>query len=489
MVKTPRTRHSKTKREPVTIELEPGSVSRVSGQGDSAATKPAAQTSEAKAGSTDKPASETRSSPSATVASAASSSASAGSTPKEPASVKDDKATASAAGKPDTDGSAKRPASESASAYGRGPTGPGPTSARPAPADRPKPSRTPVFAAGIVGGVVALAAAGLLQYAGVLGTPAQMASPAPESGQVEADIAALKSELAALKDNPGAAPGADPAKVDALSAALDQVRSDVGALQKAVESGEAGDSAGLDALGTRIGEIETKVSALAENAGGAASADIDAIRQQIAGVEALAKSAGEANSGFDGRLGAIEQSLQNLADKVEAQSGQPKVALAIASAALKSAVERGTPFQSEIETFAAIAPDAPGIAELRTYAENGVATRADILAGTDAAANAMIAAAAPPKQDAGFFERLLTSAESLVTVRPIGAVEGAGVPETVARMEVAIQAGDLEQALAEYAALPEASQAAGASFADTIRARMEVEKLVDQAVAAAMKAE
>jgi hypothetical protein len=191
MVKTPRTRHSKTKREPVTIELEPGSVSRVSGQDDSATARPAAQTSEAMAGSTDKPASEARSSPSATVASAASSSASAGSTPKEPASVKDDKATASAAGKPDTDGSTKRPASESASAYGRGPTGPGPTSARPAPADRPKPSRTPVFVAGIVGGVVALAAAGLLQYAGVLGTPAQMASPAPESGQVEADIAAL----------------------------------------------------------------------------------------------------------------------------------------------------------------------------------------------------------------------------------------------------------------------------------------------------------
>ena len=488
MVKTPRTRHSKTKREPVTIELEPGSVSRVPGQDDPAAAKPAAQGADARAASPDKPAAEARPSSSASAASTAS--ASAGSSPKEPAPVKDDKSTAPpAAGKPDADSSAKRAGTESAAAYGRGPTGPGATSTRTAPSERPKPSRAPVFAAGIVGGVVALAAAGLLQYAGVLGTPAQMASPAPESGQVEADIAALKSELAALKDSAGAAPGADPAQVDALSAALEQVRSDVGALQKAIESGAAGDSAGLDALGNRIGDIESRVSALVENAGGAASADIDAIRQQIAGVEALVKSAGEANSGFDSRLGAIEQSLQNLSDKVEAQSGQPKVALAIASAALKSAVERGAPFQSEIETFAAIAPDAPGIAELRTYAENGVATRADILAGTDAAANAMIAAAAPPKQDAGFFERLLASAESLVTVRPIGSVEGAGVPETVARMEVAIQAGDLQQALAEYDALPEASQAAGAPFANTIRARMEVEKLVDQAVAAAMKAE
>ena len=47
------------------------------------------------------------------------------------------------------------------------------------------------------------------------------------------------------------------------------------------------------------------------------------------------------------------------------------------------------------------------------------------------------------------------SAESLVKVRPIGAVEGAGVPETVARMEVAVKPGDYAKALAEYDTLPE----------------------------------
>ena len=122
------------------------------------------------------------------------------------------------------------------------------------------------------------------------------------------------------------------------------------------------------------------------------------------------------------------------------------------------------PFEAEIETFAAVAPDAPEIAGLRNYAEAGVPTRADILAETEAAADAMIAAASPPPHDAGFFERLLASAESLVTVRPIGAVEGAGVPETVARMEVAIKAGDLEKAIAEFETLPEAARTAGAAL-------------------------
>ena len=74
-------------------------------------------------------------------------------------------------------------------------------------------------------------------------------------------------------------------------------------------------------------------------------------------------------------------------------------------------------------------------------------------------------------------------------MRPIGAVEGTGVPEIVARMEVALKAGDLAKALAEYDTLPDPAKAAGAAFADKLKARQDVEKLVDQAIAGAMKAE
>ena len=51
--------------------------------------------------------------------------------------------------------------------------------------------------------------------------------------------------------------------------------------------------------------------------------------------------------------------------------------------------------------------------------------------------------------------RLLASAESLIKVRPIGAVEGETVPAKVARMEVAVKAGDFAKAIAEYETLPE----------------------------------
>ena len=255
-----------------------------------------------------------------------------------------------------------------------------------------------------------LAGAGLLQFAGVLGTPAGPGASAPSSSQVESDISGLKAEVAALKESSGSAGAGESSRVEDLSKALDQMKTEVGSLQKAIESGKGGDTAGLQALGGKIQELETRVSALAQDQGGVAPADLAAVNERIAGVEAVAKSASESDSAIDGRLGVLEQNLSGLSAKVEAQAEQPKIALAIASSALKSAVERGVPFQSEIETFAAISPDSPEVADLRKYAESGVPTRSEILAETDAAANAMIAAAAPPKKDAGFFERLLSSA-------------------------------------------------------------------------------
>ncbi|TIT01934.1 MAG: phage tail protein, partial [Mesorhizobium sp.] len=92
----------------------------------------------------------------------------------------------------------------------------------------------------------------------------------------------------------------------------------------------------------------------------------------------------------DGRLAALEQSVSQLSGKVEAQAAQPKIALAIAASALKAALDRGAPFAAELETFAAISPDAPELATLRSYAEKGVPTRAEIAAEMPAAANAMV---------------------------------------------------------------------------------------------------
>jgi hypothetical protein len=342
-------------------------------------------------------------------------------------------------------------------------------------------------AAGLIGAVLALIGAGGLQYAGVLGSPGAT-GPAPALDGVQSEIASLQQEIAALKQS-AAVPDTDIAgQVDGLSTSLDHVKAEVAALQQAVSSGGGGDDAGLQALDGRVKEIETAIAGLGQTGAQAPAAEIAAIGDRIAGLEALVKSAGEKATADEGRLAALEENATALSGKIAAQAAQPKIAMAIATSALKAAVDRGAPFLAELETFAAIAPDAPEIPELRVHAEKGVASREDILAETDEAAQAMIAADRTVDTNAGFFERLLNSAESLVTVRPIGAVEGEGVPETVARMEVALTAGDYAAAIAEYEKLPENVQAAAGAFIEKVRNRLAVERLLDQAVAGAMKA-
>jgi hypothetical protein len=73
-------------------------------------------------------------------------------------------------------------------------------------------------------------------------------------------------------------------------------------------------------------------------------------------------------------------------------------------------------------------------------------------------------------------------------VRPVGPVEGSGVPETAARLEAAVKDGDLARAIAEYETLPEGPKTAGAAFMDQVKERLQAEQLVDKATAGALKA-
>jgi len=301
----------------------------------------------------------------------------------------------------------------------------------------------------LIGAAAAIAATFGLQWAGVL-PAANSSDPAPLIAPVQAELAALKDEVAALKN----APVAD---LGPMAATLEKVQSDLAALQsRPVAEADPAASAALDA---RIKELEGRVSTAVNTAGGE-----------------------------DSRVAALEQSLSGLSAKLDQQASQPKVALAIAAAALKPALERGGAFTAELETLAALSPDAPELTTLRGYAQTGVATAADLSAEAGPAADAMISAATPVDPNAGILDRLMTSARSMVRVRPVGEVAGESVEARVARLEAAVGAGQYDRALAEYDALPEAAKAAGAAYAERIKARVEAAKLADQLVANAMKA-
>jgi hypothetical protein len=516
MVKSPNIRHSKSRREPMTIELAPGEVSRIdaasSADVDAVAEAPAAAAAEAAADSVAGLHSADAEPPLADATDA---------TPAaEPAGAEEDNFFMGSEAPPQPTTSEQQPATEGQPAveeervrhaFGRDTDTAPPSDGRRAGSDTV--SETPVtapaasprrsggvsaIAAGIIGGVIVLLGAGGLQYAGLLPSPATTEAVPPVDTQalaaLKAEIAALKQDFAAAKAGSGGDTTALTQSVTELSTglqglggALDQVKADVAALKSAVESGSAGDGAAVQALSSKLAELQAAVAAIGQGGEGVSQQALDAINQKITEVGAAAAAAVETAKAGEGRLAALEQSVAGLSDQVAKQAAQPKVALAIAAAALKSAIERGGPFTAEVETFAAIAPESPELPALRDIAAKGVASRADLIAEADDAANAMIAASDSVGEDAGFWERLLSSAESLIKVRPIGAIEGDTVPAKVARMEAALKAGELVKAIAEYETLPETSKAAGQQFADKIRARLTAEQLVAKALAGALK--
>ncbi len=486
MVKTPRTRHSRTEKEPVTIDLAPDEVSRATpGDAPAAGTGPRQD----KTGPGDAPAFG-RDAPKDTVADKPAAEAAGPATQRPAASAaREDKAPAF--GRHDAPGNAPKDAAASERAA---------ESSRPVPPPPAAPaSRGGGLLAGLVGGVAALAIAAGLQFAGLLpGATTQPAPAAPDHGPaiaaLEAEIAGLKSEIAALPvpGDGGEALDARVAgieeRVSELASGLEALRAEVTdiAARPAPEGGAPAAPADLSPFEERIAALEADLGGLRETVAPASA--LAAVEQALASLrgELAANAEGEAAS--VARLDALEAAVATLTGRVEEQAEAPATAIIIAASSLKAAIDRGTPFTTELDTYAALVPDAPQLDELRALAASGVPTRAQISAESDAAANAMIAAARPVDPEAGIVDRLMGSMMGLVQVRPIGMVEGEGVPEIAARLDAAVRAGDYERALAEYETLPAEARAAGEAFISRLRARHAADRLADEALAAALRA-
>lgn len=448
MVKTPRTRHSGTAREPVTIDLQPGEVSRVKAEAEKAKAEKPEDKKPEPAAATKEQAAEPRKEQDATP------SASDPKQPKKPGS------TASAAG----------------SAFARADP-PGKTPEAPAaPAQR---SGGGALLGGVAGGVIALLVAGGLWGAGLLpDSRPQPDDPAPAIAALEAQIADIGGQVADLGaiDDSGA-----------LAGRIAQAEERVAALAAEIESLRDAPAIDLGPLQGRVAALEARLPGDADGGAAPSQTTLAALEEQLEPLHGEIAGLREAHDAALARLDTLEAALQQLSGRVDEQAEAPSTAAIIAISAVKAAIDRGAAFTSELQTWASLAPDAPQIEALRPLAAEGVATPAELAAEADAAANAMIAASRPVDQDAGMLDKLWGSAMGLVQVRPIGMVEGEGVPEIAARIDAAVAAGDYGRAIAEFDTLPQAAKAAGEPFMAKVRARHEADRLISEALAAALK--
>ena len=326
--------------------------------------------------------------------------------------------------------------------------------AAPVAAPAPKTSSAPILLAGIVGGLVALAAAGAMQYAGVLpGVSPQTAASGDTS--LSADVAALRAEVAQLSATTPA--GTDPAIIQRLGSVESSI-------QKMAGSSAAVDSAVLEQMQAELAQANTTIAAL---------------KSDIAG---NAQSISDSETRISERLSEAEK-------KIDAPREDIEVARAIAVTALKSAVDRGGPFLTELETLAGVAPDDAALAGLREFAAVGVPTRAELVRQFPDVADAILAAIRQPLADDGVVNRLLSSALSVVKVRPVGNAQGDTPEAIIARIEDKLRNGDMKGAVLEWNNLPDAGKSASAEFEKTLQARIKAEELVGAAAARSLAAD
>lgn len=331
------------------------------------------------------------------------------------------------------------------------------TSTADSPAERPaaaaEPPRGPgslgLIAASLLGGVIALGGAAGLQYWGVL----------PSLGtneKAEASLNLMSTEIAELRT-------------------------------KLAEQAAAKPEIDLSPVETRLAAMEERVAKVPEANGLSADADarISALAAQVKAAESagttLRSESETARAALEMRIEAIEKKLDQPRDDVE-------VAVAIASAGLKAAIDRGGSFTAELATLEGIKPDDPAVQELKTFASAGVPSRSKLVADFPAVADAILAATRADDPNQSFADRLMSSAFSAIQVRPVGEVAGEGPDAIVARMETRLTNGDLAAAAAEWEKLPESAKKASESYKKSLDARIRVEELVGSSLSKAVSA-
>ncbi|MDR7145691.1 YbgF trimerization domain-containing protein [Rhizobium sp. BE258] len=311
-------------------------------------------------------------------------------------------------------------------------------------------STSGLIAAGIFGGLVALVGAGAIQYAGYLPGSAPQQAQSDQSAEFSAELDGLKQAIANL----AAAPNPDDDALDKRIAALETAA-------KAPSQTVAGDPAAVEALNQKVADL---------------TAQLEQLRSSI-----TQTSEQQASSGAD---------LTKRLDEAEKKLNEPRqdvaVAKAIAAAALKAAIDRGGPFTAELDTFAGVSPDDPATKDLRSFAQTGVPSRAELINQVSDVASAAVESANQPSPDQSWSDRLMNSAKSLVSVRPVGNIEGENVEAIAARMENKVRNGDLPGAANEWNDLPPAAKQASAAFKQSLEARIRVEDLVSGALSKAV---
>ncbi|WP_313901193.1 translation initiation factor 2 [Methylobacterium sp. J-048] len=350
------------------------------------------------------------------------------------------------------------------------------------------------------------------------GQPAAPGSAPP--ADLTARLDSLDQRVAALQEEPGREPGRDQqgdAKLGAVQAADPKQIAELDARVKALESEQPNKGEASQKIAALQGEIEQRTKANAE-ADAALGQRLDTLQQALdarvkAATEAVqaatqasrtAAEAGQAQAAEATK--AVDRRLQEQADKIAAldKGLAQRAEVATVQAALRvvvadrvaSALAAGMPYAEPLATLRKLDPGTEAqAAALAPFAGTGAPTTAQLAnafrpVAEQSAAKRQSLRAKSAAETGDFRTKLLSMADGLVQVRkvdaPSSAPEASDEPE--AKVQAALDRGDLAAASAAFAALPAEVRDQAGDFAAKLKARAAAEEAVRTLLAGAFKA-
>ncbi len=294
--------------------------------------------------------------------------------------------------------------------------------------------------------------------------------------RADVDLSAVETRLAALENN-STSSSTEAEKltgsVTGIETQVSDLKKTVSELQTQLKNTEATAKAAQAAVSTSDVSLKTLADsqARATETLGNLSADINSVGS--ASTAALKETNAEMKL-LSGRLEQVEATMGDA-------TAREVAARALSVSALKSAVDSGRPFETELAAVKAGLPSDIDLTALEANAGQGVETVSVLIAQFPPVAREMYMTFSEPDRSGDVLDSFLASAKSLVIIRGPGEADGTGPEAALRRMENEVSSGNLQGALNAYDTLPDAAKKAGSDWVAHAKARVQVDSLTDKA--------
>jgi hypothetical protein len=239
------------------------------------------------------------------------------------------------------------------------------------------------------------------------------------------------------------------------------------------------DSKGTEELATRIERLEKSAfSPQPPSSDAALNTRVDdlanAVRELHARADAMQPVDKSEFDALNNRIAALEKSAGTMETEIGKRAtvaSDRAVRLALATSALRAAVERGEPFSGELAAARPLASD-NAFTALEPFATSGVPSNALLARELASLVPALRTAVNSMPVEGGFFERMKNNAGRLIRIRPVDEISGDDPAAVITRIELKAASADVAGALADIAKLPAPVQTPAQSWIDKAQARI-----------------